>query len=163
MAKRRRTDRRILIWLLCCFPFGLFLMWRPSCRWKIGVKCAVSALAAVLIAAVILPQTAPKAQTDGGIQLVQREHSVEIYGPELSAADDVISGYDSVLYNSATSVPVPTPVPEPKVYVAANGKFYHTSSCRYYQTASRELTLYEAYFTDYQPCPECKPGVWQRP
>ena len=167
MAKKRReeqrADRRVILWLVCCFPLGLMLMWRRGCRWPVAVKCAITACLALLIIAIVLPQTAPKQQASGGVQYVQSERSVSIYGPELpGSADDVISGYDSVLYNSATSVPVPTPEPEVTVYVANNGKYYHTATCRYYQAASRSLTLYEAYFTDYEPCPECKPGVWER-
>ena len=168
MAKRRRArqgeDRKIILWLLCCFPFGLVLMWRRSCRWALGLKCLVTACLALVVTAIILPQTMPVQQASGGIELVQNEPSVAIYGPELPAsADDAISGYDSVLYNRATSVPIPTPEPEPTVYVAENGKYYHTSTCRFYQTASRSLTLYEVYFTDYKPCPVCHPGVWERP
>ena len=156
-------SRRILLWLLCCFPFGLGLMWQRRCRWPIILKCAVTACIALIVAAIIIPQTAPKQEIEGGVVLVQSEPSVEIYGPELpEAVEESSPGYESILYNSATAVPIPTPAPEPTVYVANNGKYYHTATCKYYQTASRSLTLYEVYFTDYKPCPVCNPGVWQQ-
>ena len=159
----RREDRRVLLWLLGCFPFGLVLMWRRGCRWPLAAKCAVSAVLVLLVLAIILPQTAPKQKASGGIQLVGREPSVEIFGPELPASvEESLANYDSILYNSATSVPVVTPEPETYVYVAERGKYYHTAKCKYYQTASRKLTLYEAFFTNYQPCPQCNPGVWER-
>lgn len=157
----RRENRRLLIWLLVCFPFGLVLMWRRSCRWPLAAKCAVTAALALLVTAIVLPQTTPTRKVTGGVQLVGREPSVEIYGPELPEDLDG-RNYESILYSAATSVPVATPVPETYVYVAGNGKYYHTAQCRYYQYASRKLSLYEAYFTDYKPCPECNPGVWQR-
>ena len=101
----RREDRRVLLWLLGCFPFGLVLMWRRGCRWPLAAKCAVSAVLALLVLAIILPQTAPKQKASGGIQLVGREPSVEIFGPELPASvEESLANYDSILYNSATSV-----------------------------------------------------------
>ena len=171
MAKRRVSrprsagvaeNRKLLLWLVCCFPLGLAMMWRRSCRWPIALKCAVTACLIAAVAAVALPQTTPQWQASGGVELVQRAPSVEIYGPELpESIEESSPGYESILYNSATSVPVPTPEPEVTVYVANNGKYYHTATCRFYQTASRSMTLYEVYFTDYKPCPECNPGVWE--
>ena len=151
----RREDRRVLLWLLGCFPFGLVLMWRRGCRWPLAAKCAVSAVLAWLVLAIVLPQTAPKQKASGGIQLVGVNPEVEVYGPELPVL--IVPGYtndqpQSIIVNEdeeANQVHY--------VYAAEGAKCYHEYECKFAFASSQRLTVYEAYFLGFKPCPRCNP------
>ena len=155
----RRGNGRVLLSLLLCFPLGLVLMWRGGCRWPKAVKGAVTAALALAVALILIPQTTPTPAGTGGVQLVGSEPGVEIYGPELP--ENVNMGnYENILYSAATSIPVATPNTEDGVYAANTGKYYHRQRCRYATGASHKYTLYEAYYSGYEPCPHCNPPVY---
>ena len=169
MQTKRRSLRRsghkmtkkTVLWLVCCFPIGLAMMWRRRCRWPVAVKCAVSACVAVVLAAVILPQTAPVRSEKSGVEYVLSEPSVKVHGPELpSALQEHPIDYESVLHGAATPAPVETSEPETYVYAAINSKTYHTNTCKRYTAEAHEYTLYAAHFSGYKPCELCNPGVY---
>jgi len=68
-GRNRATNRKAVLCLLVCFPYGLLLMWR-SARWHPAVKLAITACFVLLTAAVLLPQTSPPARVAGGVELV---------------------------------------------------------------------------------------------
>ena len=156
-----QRDRKLLLWLLGCFPIGLVKMWRRSCRWPLAAKCAVTLTLALVVALILLPQTGPNRGEAGGIRFVGKERSVEVYGPELPAMlEENAANYEKVLRGSATSVPIVTPAAETYVYATTQGKFYHTEQCRYYSNSAYKFTLYEAHFSGYLPCAECNPPIY---
>ena len=170
MQTKRRSLRRsghkmtkkTILWLVCCFPIGLMMMWRRRCRWPVAAKCAVSACVALVLAAVILPQTAPTRSEKSGVEYVLAEPSVDVHGPELpSALQEHPVDYESVLHvGNVTPAPTVAAETETYVYATVNSKIYHTTSCRRYCYSAHKYTLYEAHFSGYQPCELCNPGVY---
>jgi hypothetical protein len=167
--KRRRTRRfdrkmtkKTILWLVCCFPIGLTMMWRKNCRWPVGVKYVVSACMAILLVAVILPQTAPVRSEKSGVEYVLSEPSVKVHGPELpSALQEHPVDYESVLHvGNVTPAPTIAPATETYVYATISSKLYHTTDCRRFCYSAHKYTLYEAHFSGYQPCDLCNPGVY---
>ncbi len=157
----RKAPRATLKWLLMCFPYGLYLMWRKSCRWNLFLKSGVTALfvaAALLIVLFPSPERAEATK----VVLVGAKPEAEVFGPALPA------GYDPASYYIET-VGTVTRAEDPvdnTVYVYASASegstYYHTSTCKYAYASAKRMTLYEAYMLGYRtPCQLCNPPVYQ--
>ena len=155
--KPRALDRGTLktaLWLLVP-PVGLTMMWRPGCRWHIGVKVGISALmAAALIAVFVIP--APTTAANGGVSLVSSKPEVEVYGPDLP--NFIVPGYTNDQTESIIMPAVESDVHY--VYAADGAKCYHEYKCKFAFASSQRLTVYEAYFLGFQPCNRCKPPIY---
>lgn len=157
---RRRYGRRIFFWLLVCFPYGLFLMWRRRCRWHPVIKGFVTAAAMCAVAAIIMAP-APSRTMGTKITLVGDKPGAEIFGPEAP------EGYNPSAYiprDEQTDLFAGT-VEEESVYVYASATegstYYHSYTCEYAYASSRRMTLYEAYMLGYTtPCGKCNPPVY---
>ena len=154
--RRKRATWKTILFLMVCFPYGLFLMWRTQ-RWHPAVKGLVTACFAALTVAVLLPMTTPPTRGGGGVRMVGVEKDVSVYGPELPASLDAeyAAGYGVV---SGASAPVFSDAEEAEVtYVYANdsGEFYHLNGCKYVAYYSRRYALPVAYYNGYLPCQEC--------
>lgn len=155
--KRSESQWPMILALVLCFPFGLYLMWRKSCRWHTAVKCAVSLLiAGVLCTIVLLPSPSQSNRTE--VRLVGAEPSAKIYGPSVPVDYD-LSSYP--VDNSGVDI-LATVEPDPRTYVYASAtkgsSYYHTEQCKYAFASSKRMTLYEAYILGYTtPCALCKP------
>jgi len=153
-GRNRAINRKAILCLLVCFPYGLFLMWR-SARWRPAVKCAVTACFVLLTAAVLLPQTSPPARQVGGVELVGAEPGAQVFGPELPQAYDVnYRGYGVVSAGAPLFSEVEEVV-ERYVYANDNGKYYHKADCKFVAYYSNKLTPAVAHFSGYLPCQEC--------
>ena len=142
------------LWLLVP-PVGLTRMWRRSCPWHPAVKACISvAMAAVLVAVLVLPTTAPAA--GGGVQLVTNRPEVEVYGPDLPSF--IVPGYTSEQTDSIIVPAVENDVHY--VYAADGAKCYHEYKCKFAFASSQRLTVFEAYYLGFQPCNRCKPPLY---
>ena len=158
-ARRRRMsyNARTRLWLILCYPLGLTHMWRSRCSWKLGTKYAISSIALVVLAAVILAP-APKNVHRGSIELYGEDPEVEVYGPVLpenyvtrstgGTAQSVIVRNEDIVDDTFY------------VYASRNGKGYHLKSCEYYYDGSQKLTVYEAYYMGYKACSSCNPPIY---
>ena len=157
----KRAAWKTLIFMVVCFPYGLFLMWRTQ-RWHPAVKALVTTGFVALTVAVLLPLTMPPTRgTGGGVRMVGVEKDVAVYGPELPAAmGDGYAGYGVV---SGASAPVFSDAPEAEVtyvYANDNGQYYHRLDCKYVAFYSRKYELPVAYYNGYLPCVECDAPVY---
>ena len=153
--RRKRSIWKTIFFLVVCYPYGLFLMWRTQ-RWHPAVKGLVTACFVFLTAAILSPLTSPPGRGNSGVRMVGLEKDVTVYGPELPASLDTDSANYGVV--SGASAPVVAEVEEiAKTYVYANdsGQYYHTSDCKYVASYSRKYELAVAYYKGYQPCAEC--------
>lgn len=158
MKRPARTDAGK--WLLLCFPYGLYLMWRKNCRWPVVFKSLVS-LAFAALAVTIIAWPSPDRKTGTTVTLVGAEPSAEVFGPELPQDYDasgylVQSGDDSVIAAAST---------DETVYVYASSTegstYYHLPDCKYAFASSQRMTLYEAYVLGYTtPCSLCNPPIY---
>lgn len=157
--RQNRFDRRLIFWLIFCFPAGLIKMWSNRCRWRRSTKMAVSMLVAAALILVILPQTQPPERPNGGVEMVMAKPNAQVYGPELTEDMPDISVYNPHGSESKSIYvvkPTPTPVPV-TVYVNDGGKYYHTGECRYVKKSTPKVTLDAALDAGYKPCAECRP------
>ncbi len=153
--RRKRATWKTLFFLVVCFPYGLFLMWRTQ-RWHPAVKGLVTACFAALTAAVLLPMTMPPSRGNGGVRMVGAEKDVAIYGPELPAVLETVAPDSALLAGVAAPVLVAAPEAEVTyVYANDNGDYYHLADCKYVAYYSRKYMLPVAYYSGYLPCPEC--------
>lgn len=155
--KRRAGDRGTLktaLWLLVP-PVGLMMMWRPSCRWHIAVKSAVSfVMLAALVAVFAIP--APTTQAGGGVSLVSSKPEVEVYGPDLP--NFIVPGYTN---DQTESIIRPAEESDVHyVYAADGARCYHEYKCKFAFASSQRLTVYEAFFLGFEPCNRCKPPIY---
>ena len=149
-----------LKWLLLCFPYGLYLMWRGSCRWNYVGKTLVTALFAAGALAIIFfpsPDRAPGTR----VVLIGQKPEAEVFGPALP------QGYNrSDYYVQADDPTVPAAAVEDNtIYVYASASegstYYHTITCKYAYASAKRMTLYEAYMLGYHtPCELCNPPVY---
>lgn len=159
MRQTGRSDT--LKWLLICFPYGLYLMWKRSCQWNLAVKGLVTlAIAALIVGVALIPEPAPKLKTS--VTLVEAEPNAEIFGPDAPA------GYDPSQYTVAEGGQDLIAVVEEDdtvyVYVSASegSTYYHMSDCKYAFASSPRVTLYEAYIMGYnRPCGLCNPPLYE--
>ena len=157
---KRRSQNGAGKWLLLCFPYGLFLMWRKSCRWHTAVKCLVAA-AFVCAACAILLIPGPEQHRGTRVTLVGHEPEAEVFGPEQPA------GYDATAYlpdNVDTDL-FARKEQDDTVYVYASATegstYYHTPICEFAYASAGRMTLYEAYVLGYTtPCQKCNPPVY---
>lgn len=156
---KRSVRRNPAKWLLLCFPFGLYLMWRKECRYHVALKALITAaFAAVILAIVVIPS--PSRDSSTSVKIVGKEKEVGIFGPEAP------SGYnmDEYAVSEGGANLLAGDVVDNTIYVYASAEkgstFYHSSDCRYaYQT--RKMTLYEAYTLGYStPCNLCHPVIY---
>jgi len=150
------ANRKALKWLLLCFPVGVTLMWKHACTWRRGVKYAVTCAMVAVLCAVFLAPAAPEAE--GGIRLVGAKPEAEIYGPELPA--NIVKGYTKQATGSVLTEVVENDVHY--VYAADGAKCYHEYECKFAYASSQRLTVYEAYFLEFEPCGLCNPPRYNR-
>ena len=155
VSRREYPGRRVALWLLLCFPAGLFFMWSDRCRWNRFAKTAISVLIAAVLVVIVLPQTQPPERVRGGVELVDLDESV--VGPQPPEGFDRIDLYSyNVTAESVLAEPEPTPEP---VYVWCNdgGKYYHSEDCEYVQgrRTTVRVPLLQALNAGYQQCPQC--------
>ena len=155
----KKNSARVVRWLLLCFPYGLSLMWRASCRWHTGVKLAVTGFFAAILIALLaypMPELRPRS---GKVEIVGIQREVEVYGPELP---DVLPDQSTYRYNASDSIVASRDGSEEVEYVyAAPGAYnYHRYECKYAYASSQALTVYEATFLGYTPCKLCRPPVY---
>ncbi len=156
----RKAPRQTLKWLLLCFPYGLFLMWRRNCRWNVVLKSGVTALfAAAALLIVFFPS--PERAEATKIVLVGPKPEAEVFGPALP------ENYDPASYYVETSdeTHAADDAEDNTIYVYASASdgstYYHTSTCKYAYASAQRMTLYEAYMLGYQtPCRLCNPPVY---
>lgn len=156
---RRRTNRRaysgkkVALWLIFCFPAGLFYLWSDRCEWNRVVKTLISLVVAAALVAVLLPQTLPPERYTGGVQLLTAEDL--LVGPQPTEGFERIDLYSyNVTAESVIAEPEPTPEP---VYVYCNdgGKYYHSAECVYVKATSVRCPLLQALDAGYAQCQEC--------
>ena len=153
--RRKQSNRKVILLLILCFPYGLFLMWRTA-RWHPAVKCVVTACFVALTTAVLLPQTLPPENAAGGVRLVGAERDVAVYGPELpEALDRTYIGTGVIGSSSGPVFSDVEQVEETYVYANDNGEYYHLSDCKYVAYYSKKYTLAVAHYSGYLPCAEC--------
>lgn len=155
----RRTNRRaysnksVILWLVCCFPAGMYFLWSPRCEWNRIVKMLISFVVIGALVAVMLPATLPPERYTGGVQLLTAEDL--LVGPQPTEGFERIDLYS---YNVTTEsvIAEPEPTPEP-VYVYCNdgGKYYHSAECSYVKATSVHCPLLQALDAGYQQCKEC--------
>lgn len=152
--KHQPRPRNILraLRLIICFPLGLYVMWTEA-RWPRLVKTAVSAAAAALLVAILLPMTNPPEREIGGIHLVDEKPQVDVFGPEAPADRDVIDIY-APRRTALILEPTATPVPE-VVYCNNGGKYYHSEECVYVKDTTPDVKLSRALEAGYSQCPDC--------
>lgn len=155
-TRRRRAQayshKNTALWLLLCFPMGLYRMWKNS-RWPIAVKSLVSILIFAILVAIVLPVTQPPERYIGGVELLTNEDM--LIGPTPPEGFERISMYSyNVTADSVLAEPEPTPVP---IYVYCNdgGKFYHSKECTYVKATSNHCSLLQALDAGYKKCAEC--------
>ena len=159
ISQRSRTyNRKTLLWLVLFFPVGFGRMLSAACSWHRGVKIAVSSLACLLVAAVMLAP-APGARIEGGLFLYGDEQEAEPYGPELP--ETIIGGYTAPVIQS---VVLPAEDEDEGgityVYATASQENYHTGTCRFAYASGQKLTVYEAHFLGYTPGRCCDPPAY---
>lgn len=154
---RSRAHRTVVRWLIFCFPAGLLMMWSDRCKWSRAVKSAISMGFALLLIALVLPQTQPPERVTSGVQMVGLKPSIEVYGPEPDDSLPEIQIYNP-LREDAVRLITPAPTPEPiMVYCNDSGRFYHTQECRYVKKRTPDVTLSQALDAGYKPCEKCNP------
>ena len=158
-GRRRRMsyNAKTRLWLVLCYPVGLTRMWRARCNWKLGTKYAVSSVALIVLAAVLLAP-APRNVHKGGIELYGDDPKAEVYGPILPENFVVTASSgagQSVIVRNEEQVDDTV-----YVYASKSGKGYHLKSCEHYYEGGLVLTPYEAYYLGYVPCSICNPPVY---
>ena len=127
-------------------------MWTRA-RWPRIAKTAVSAAVALVLAAILVPMTDPPEREIGGIQLVDEEPKVEVYGPEAPADREIIEIYAP---RRTALIVEPTATPAPViVYCNNGGRYYHTADCKYVKEDTPYVTLTRAIEAGYTKCSEC--------
>lgn len=166
MAKKARrmqkpqTDMRkvMSIVLTVLFPpAGIILVWKS--RWTNTAKYCLSTAAVIWMALIIalLPVMNMTREEGGGVEIVRRKPSVQVYGPEFPTA--MVTGYiapqnTSVIYN-------PTDDPSQQyVYCNTGTKRYHLENCDDRRADDVKTTLYGAYYNDCKPCTKCSAPVY---
>ncbi len=138
--------------LIICFLLGLYVLW-TKVRCPRLVKSALSAAAALVLIAILLPMTNPPERETGGIYLVDEKPEVEVYGPEAPADREVIEIYAprrTALLVQPTATPAPV-----IVYCNNGGKHYHSEECKYVKDTTPDVKLTRAIEAGYTKCPEC--------
>lgn len=157
-ARKRRMsyNAKTRLWLLMCYPIGLTRMWRARCNWRLSTKYALSSIALVALAAVLLAP-APQNVHKGNIELYGDDPEVEVYGPVLPE-----NFFATSAPNEQSVIASSENVADDAVYVYASksGKGYHLKTCEYYYDGNMKLTPYEAYYLGYTPCSVCNPPVY---
>lgn len=138
--------------MIICFPMGLYVMWTGT-RWPRVIKTAVSAAAALLLVAILLPMTNPPEREIGGVYLVDEEMKIDVYGPEAPADRQVIEIY-APRYTAVILEPTATPAPV-IVYCNNGGVHYHAEDCKYVNDDTPYVTLTKAVHAGYTKCAEC--------
>lgn len=147
-------DLVTLLLLVALPPVGVVLVWRRG--WRTQTKAALTAVAAAVLTVAVLLLPSADSRVSGGVELVGRERTVEVYGPALPTA--MVTGYTS---SSTDSVFADTQEEEIEyVYAAKEAKCYHRSTCKFAYASSQKLTPYEAYYLGYTPCGRCNPPTY---
>ena len=157
---RRPKRRNVKKWLLLCFPYGLMLMWRRSCRWHPAVKSLISAAFALAVLAIVIFPS-PDQQRSTRINLVGTEPNAKVFGPEMPEGYSID---DYIVAEGGQDLIVPEVVDDTVyVYVSASegSTYYHDRMCEYAYASSPKVSLYEAYSLGYRtPCGICNPPIY---
>ena len=158
-ARAKKNAGRVIICrilkavsLIICFPMGLYVMWTDM-RWPRMIKTAVSAAAALVLVAILIPMTNPPEREIGGVYLVDEEVEIGVYGPEAPADREVIEIY-APRYTAVILEPTATPEPV-IVYCNNGGRYYHTEDCKYVNDDTPYVKLNKAVEAGYTKCAEC--------
>ena len=157
---KRAKRRNYVKWLLICFPYGLYLMWQPRCRWNIAVKSAVSVLCACLVLGILfapVPERADGTRTN----IIDTEPNARLFGPDMPEGYDM---HEYVVAEGGLDLIAPEYVDDTVyVYVSAEegSTYYHTKMCKYAYATSPRVSLYEAHTLGYvTPCGICNPPLY---
>lgn len=156
-----RVFRKIgfVLLLICCFPVGLYLLWRRENRIPLIARALITAcIAAVMVSAVVIGMPDDPYER-GGIEIVRVTPNAEVYGPEIPEAVQGAAEYANA-YSAESIILLPTATPVPiYVYCNDNGKHYHLESCHYVKENTPKVTLTQALTAGFTPCSECKPPI----
>lgn len=147
-------------WLLICFPYGLYLMWKRECGWHRALKMLITA-AVVCAAAAVLILPAPDKRSNTEVKLVGAEPNAQVFGPDAPA------GYNPSEYivaEGGLDLLAPEYVDD-TIYVYASvekgSTYYHNSRCRYAYASAPRVSLYEAHTLGFvTPCGLCNPPLY---
>jgi len=147
--RSRSYNKKTLLWLVLFFPVGFKRMLSAACSWKKGVKYAVSGLACLLVAAVIIAPS-PYVKPEGGMYLYGEEANGEPYGPDVP--ENIVGGYTVPVIQSVVLPPEEDDGSGiTYVYATEKQENYHTGTCQFAYASGQKLTVYEAYFLGYTP------------
>jgi len=147
--RSRSYNKKTLLWLVLFFPVGFKRMLSAACSWKKGVKYAVSGLACLLVAAVIIAPS-PYVKPEGGMYLYGEEANGEPYGPDVP--ENIVGGYTVPVIQSVVLPPEEDDGSGiTYVYATEKQENYHTGTCQFAYASGQKLTVYEAHFLGYTP------------
>ncbi|MDO4739381.1 MAG: hypothetical protein Q4A66_01805 [Eubacteriales bacterium] len=141
------------LWLLLCFPAGVYFLLSDRCEWPKASKALILLLLAALLTVIFLPATLPPERYIGGVQLLTAEDL--LIGPKPTEGFERINLYAYHMTNQSV-LAAPEPTPEP-IYVYCNdgGSYYHTKNCVYWKESSPRVTLLQALNAGYKQCKDC--------
>lgn len=160
-TKRKAQKKHIgkdlitVLLLIVFFPVGIARMMRAECRWRRGVKYAISSALICLAAAAIVILPNMKEPRRGGIELVGPERDQAVFGPE--KPEQLISDTHISDVNNGVVLDTSGDDEGTTLMVYASNNCYHLGTCRYAYASSQHLTLYQAYYLGFKPCNICKP------
>jgi len=153
-AKKRTPAASIckVLSLIICFPLGLYVMWTRT-RWPRSLKTLVSAVAALILVAILMPMTNPPEREIGGVRLVGADVETDVLGPEAPADREIVEIYAP---RRTAIIVEATPTPAPViVYCNNGGQHYHSEGCTYVKEHTPNVTLKRALEAGYTKCPYC--------
>jgi len=151
--RRAYSSRKVALWLILCFPAGLFYLWSNRCEWPAVCKALISLLIAALLIVIFLPQTMPPERYVGGVMLYTAEDM--LVGPQPTEDFERIDLYAYNMTNTSV-LAEPEPTPEPiYVYCNTGGNYYHTRECAYWKESSSRVPLLQALNAGYRQCKDC--------
>ncbi|MGI6174406.1 MAG: hypothetical protein ACOYI8_11010 [Christensenellales bacterium] len=159
MRKKKRPhsgNRALALWLVLCYPVGLYKVWKRRCKWKIWAKLLLTIPAVAIVVFAALSRTEPPEYRKGGVEIVYRDPEEEMVGPELSEDSGTLDVYVPVYVPDTSLIVSPTPTPLP-IYVYCNdgGQCYHAQNCRYVKSTTPRVTLSQAVNAGFKQCSIC--------
>ena len=150
---RRSPVFKALSALLCVLlpPAGIWLVWKSG--WRGASRYGRTALAVGVCVLLVALIPLGGGTSRGGVEMVGRQRDTEVYGPE--KPESMVSGYMAPAEDSVLSTA--TDAPEEYVYAREGETYYHTASCKHVRGDSMKMTVYEAYYGGFKPCPDCDP------
>ena len=158
-ADRRRREKKLeILTVAACIilpPVGIYMVWRR--KWNGQIKYGLTAAAVAVMALVVTLMPMADRKVPGGVTLIGAGKQAEVYGPELP--EDMVPGR-TVADDSVVSEDDEDTEEITYYYAQKNEEYYHEYTCKKAYASSQKLTLYEAYYLGYEPCPQCNPPVF---